>query len=618
MTSAAPTRPPAGPAPMRPGGPGQAPGGGPAIDPIKLLKKWKWVAVAAAVVGAMLGFVVNVVWGATYPFFQSTVVYEALPPQEETLLESTQVDETALEQFMATQAAYMTSRRVLERVASDPRVQTEAPNWSAQFQQAGGFDSQTATMKLEDIAKAGPIGGTSNIRLTVTWRDKNDVAVLARLLSEAYLADLRDLRGRDSRERRDAIQRAIDDIRQEIENLTERRARLIRDEDVSSINEQSALARGELTLITRSRSELLLMMRRMQTQLDRMEQMVNSESGVRYSDTQRAMADQRPIVQGMKNEREALEIRLNELRRSGFLPSHREYKRVERNIAALEQQISVTIERELAGIFDAEKDMLESEMRAMRAQEADLIAREEILEQELEDLTRTIREINDLTNEIGALNQTLADRRSSLADLETTTSLASAGRIVIRESPRVPDERTMPKLVMMVPLGMILMVGLVGGTIVAVEFLDQRVKSTADLASMPRTKILGSVPMAGEDPTASSTFETIFRDSDTSVIAESFRQIRTGAQGDGRGGAQDLPVPLGHAGLGQHLDGHEPGVRVRGRRPPRAADRRELPASLDAQAPGRGRQPGLGDVLAGAAELEDAIRRSRSRRTCTC
>lgn len=608
MTSAAPTRPPAGPAPTRPGAP-STPGGAPVIDPIKILKKWKWAFVGAAIVGVVLGVVTNFVWGATYPFFQSSVIYEAMPPQDQTLLEASQIDETALEQFMATQAARMLSPTVLEKVTNDPRLQSEAPKWARQFETDDGFDQKTAMNDLEDRAKAVPMKGTFNIKLLVTWWDRNDVAAIASLLSDAYMADLSETQGRDNRQRRDAIQRAIDDIKQEIENLTERRSRLIRDEDVSSISEQSGTTRGKLQLIARDRNELQLEIRRMQVQLERMNEMLSSESGVRYSDTQRAMAENRPIVQGMKNERESLEIRLNELRRSGFLPSHREYKRIERNIAALEQQISVSIERELAGIFDAEKDTLESELRAAMAQDADLVQREEVLELKLQELTRTIREINDLSNEIGALNQTLADRRSSLADLETTTSLESSGRVKVVEGARIPDQRWMPKLYMTIPVGLLAMLGLVGGTIVAVEFLDQRVKSTADIASMPRAKVIGSVPMAGEDPGATGKFETVYRDADSSVIAECFRQIRTGLlKSIDEGGHKSCLFVSGMPGSGSTSTLTNLGFACAG------VERRVLLVDANFRRPslhkilGVDEGPGLGDVLVGSADLEDAIR----------
>lgn len=604
MSSASPPK-PMNHAPSRPA----SPAGAPAIDPIKLLKKWKFVLMGAVVVGGILGLAGHFAWAFTYPFFDSTVTYEATPPETADLIVSGDIDEEALERFMATQADRMLSPTILERVAKDPRLLAEAPAWSKQFEQPDGtFDYLEAMKELEDLASASPVRGTNYIRLKVTWKEPKDAAGIAGRLSDAYIKDLQQLKVLDSNQRRDAIQRSINDIKKEIDNLSDRRARLIRDEEVTGIVEQATTTREKLSLIARERNNIALEMRRMEVQLDQMAKMVQSEGGIRYSDTQRAMAENTQIVLQMKSTIELLEARLKELRRSGFLPGHREYKRVETQIQATEQQISITIERELAKIFDAEKDAYESQLRQFQAQEADMAGREEELELTLQDLTRTIREINDITDEIYQLNETLADRRRALEDIETTSSLATASRMAIVEMPRIADRRSMPKIIMMIPLGVILVTGLTGGAILAAEFLDQRVKSASDVATIPRAKILGTVPLADEDPTATSRFETLFRDAQKSVVAESFRQIRTSLikRMDESGHKSCLFVSCmpdsGSTSMVTNL-----GLACEG------VDRKVLLVDANFRRPalhgvfGLNERPGLGDVLSGDADLEGAV-----------
>lgn len=526
MSSAAPPRPMSA-SPSRPASP--PPGAGATIDPIKVLKKWKYVLAASVVVGMFVGVVGHFVWMYTYPLYVSGVTYEASPPENPDLLEASNVDEDAMERFMATQADRMLSPIILERVARDPRLLQEAPDWSKRYMQSDGlFDYQEAMQDLEDMASAHPVKGTNYVRLKVTWKKPADVAAIAGLLSEAYMKDLEQGRVLENNQRRDAIQRSINDFKKQIDNLSERRSRLIRDKEVTGIVEQATTTREKLSLIARERNNIALEMRSAEVQLNQMNKMIESEGGIRYSDTQRAMAENSPIVQQLKQTKELLEARLKELRRSGFLPEHREYKKVERQMEATEQQISVTMERQLAKIFDAEKDALETQLRQYQAQDADMASREEELSLTLQDLTRTIREINDISDEIKELNGALADRRRALQDIETTTSLDSASRMQVVEPARVPDLPAMPIIYIMIPLGALLATGLVGGVILAFEFLDQRVKSASDIVTMPGAKILGTVPLGDEDPTATGAFETVFRDADRSVVAEHFRQIRTG------------------------------------------------------------------------------------------
>ncbi len=601
MSSVAPPK-PMSPSPSR-SAPAPA-GGGATIDPIKVLKKWKYVLMASVVVGMVVGVIGHYVWMFTYPLYVSGVTYEASPPENPDLLEASNVDEDAMERFMATQADRMLSPIILESVARDPRLQQNAPEWSKQYVQADGlFDYQEAMEDLEDMASAHPVKGTNYVRLKVMWKKPVDVAAIASMLSEAYMKDLQQGRVLENNQRRDAIQRAINDFKKQIDNLSERRARLIRDKEVTGIVEQATTTREKLSLIARERNNVALEMRSTEVQLDQMNKMIESEGGIRYSDTERALAENSPIVQQMKQTKELLEARLKELRRSGFLPEHREYKKVERQIEATAQQISVTMERELARIFDAEKDALESQLRQYQAQDADMAAREDELSLTLQDLTRTIREINDISDEIKELNSALADRRRALQDIETTTSLDSASRMKVVEFARVPEKPMMPLIYVMIPLGALVVTGLVGGAILASEFLDQRVKSPSDLASMPGTKILGTVPLADEDPTATGAFETIFRDADRSVVAEHFRQIRTVLlkKLDDGGHKTCLFVSCmpgsGSTSIASNLALACSGV-----------DRRVLLIDANFRRPalhralGLREHPGLGDVLAGGAE----------------
>jgi receptor protein-tyrosine kinase len=79
----------------------------------------------------------------------------------------------------------------------------------------------------------------------------------------------------------------------------------------------------------------------------------------------------------------------------------------------------------------------------------------------------------------------------------------------------------------MVPAGGILVLGLTGGIVVLREVLDQRIKGPGDIGLIPRTRLLGWIADAGEDPAGPGVVETAFRDRPRGVLAENFRQIRS-------------------------------------------------------------------------------------------
>src|SRR5690606_32371160 len=97
-------------------------------------------------------------------------------------------------------------------------------------------------------------------------------------------------------------------------------------------------------------------------------------------------------------------------------------------------------------------------------------------------------------------------------------------RLVLSEA--VPDQLAFPKLVIILPAGAVLVCGLVTAGIVVRALVDQRFRGPADLAMLPRARIIGMVPLGSLDPAGRTAVETAFRDRPTGVIAEHFRQIR--------------------------------------------------------------------------------------------
>jgi capsular exopolysaccharide synthesis family protein len=83
-----------------------------------------------------------------------------------------------------------------------------------------------------------------------------------------------------------------------------------------------------------------------------------------------------------------------------------------------------------------------------------------------------------------------------------------------------------PQWRLLIPAGVVSVLGLVTGIVFLRELVDQRVKGPADIAILPRTRLLGWIPDSAEDPAGAGAAETAFRDRSKGVVAESFRQVR--------------------------------------------------------------------------------------------
>src|SRR5690606_2027286 len=99
-------------------------------------------------------------------------------------------------------------------------------------------------------------------------------------------------------------------------------------------------------------------------------------------------------------------------------------------------------------------------------------------------------------------------------------------RVMLAEQERVPERLAFPRLLVMVPAGIFVFGGLFAAGVVLFETIDQRVKTPADIASLPMARVLGVIPHASEDPASVKALETVYRDHPSGVMAECYRQTR--------------------------------------------------------------------------------------------
>jgi capsular exopolysaccharide synthesis family protein len=139
--------------------------------------------------------------------------------------------------------------------------------------------------------------------------------------------------------------------------------------------------------------------------------------------------------------------------------------------------------------------------------------------------------------------------------------------------------------------------------------IDRRIKSASDLAMLPGARVLGSLPDSVDDPTKIAAPELVVRRQPSSVLAESYRQV-AGAllpQLD-QTESQTLLLMSGLPEAGTTTVASNLAAAAA------ATGRNVLLIDANFRRPALGKimeisdtAPGLGDVLANAASLEEAI-----------
>jgi succinoglycan biosynthesis transport protein ExoP len=511
--------------------------------------------------------------------------------------------------------AILTSDRIIDRTVTDPKLISEAPRWSSQFIRNGRLDSVKAAKKLKKNLSAGIMGETELIRLSFWWTDPDEATAVLKLVSQTYSTDRFNQSRLDVNQRKQQIMTAISETEAQIKILQDRKLRMMFEKQTESLDQQHTAAMRQIDSLSTMITEVRAQKEMVASQLRQFQEELRSPSGPTIPDSVRKRVEDDYEVVQIKNELNSLEAGLTRLAKQGIGPEQRDYIRVKALVEARRQNLGQVRERLQRELFDAQIDSLKTAYDAASAQEADALSKLEAQKTKAIELTQLVTQVKDIDGEIRSLTDNKAKYGQDLKSVEVLTPLDTSSRVVVQQDAQRPKSPSFPKLYIMIPLGLVLCLGLVGGGVLLIEIVDQRVKTAADVAAIPRTRVLGMIPHSCEDPTACERIETVFRDRPAGVLAENFRQIRAQVlKKMTQGGHKSLLVVAGSPGAGATT------VVINLAQAIAAAEHKVLVIDANFRRPGVHRvlglseQPGLSDVLAGEAGLWDAVQSSGTER----
>lgn len=589
------------PAPAVPGGAG-APLA--ALDPVKLLNKYKWLLAGAAAVGMAIGLAAHFALASFYPTYKASALFNCLPPVTSLRGDDINfVSENEMLRFMQTQARMMTQEAVLQAVVEDPALRRDAPKWSKRFEENEGatFNTVKALEELKDTIRASVIPQTSLIELSASYRDRFDATQLVTLVRTKYMNLLQE-QGRAAREERTrTVRTQLDRIESDILVQTQKRENLITKEQVAALNESTDATRVEIGQVSDDLVKTQQQLEAMRKSRDQMETELSRPGGaMAFGDELVATIGRDPRIQEIQSEKQRLENLLQSLLNQQFGEEHRTVRDVRARILATEQNLADARNRLLREMFDGQLDSIRKNIAQLEAVESKLVEKQATLKSRLTDMSRVQSQLNDIGDNIKGLMDLRTQTSATLQQLVSLSDMAQSNRVMIAQIERPPTMWSFPKIQIMVPAGFILAVGLVGGVVLLREVVDQRVKGPSDITIMPRMRLVGWVPDAAEDPAGPGAPETAFRDRPRGIVAEAFRQVRASlAKRLQQAEARTLLVLAGMPGSGATSVVSNLALAYA------ATDRRVLVIDANFRRPalhrvfGAGEGPGLADALSG-------------------
>lgn len=595
----------------RPAAPNPGGSGGPSIDPVKLFKKYFWVLMIACVVGLAVGVGAHLVLAKFFPRYDAKVYFKVLPQQLNAmeLASEDRLGREQLERFMSTQAQTMVSDKVLDRALLAPTFRTEAASWIAPFMDGTGAIARAdAIRELQEDISARPVPKSEFIVLTMSYKQAKDAAYIARQITQSFMDELNSSSDQLTDEQRESLSKRVLEYENEI-SLNERaRDRIINENQIDSIESSKSEEYAAMQNKVERRGLIQDNITALQSQQLEMQRVMSAPGGVVYPEQIRQAAEDDPIVRQTKAGLQQLLAADRALEKAGLGVNHPSRINVQTQIDGTREELDVLRNSIMQSLFSTQVDTLRQSLMQLRAQEAELLDAIDKDKKRLNELAALQQELKELDRKIERAGERKDEAQAALNNLDDIASRESSNRVQVYQNAKVPDKPAFPDPKIIIPAGFVVFVSLVAGLIVLREMLDQRIKGPADVAMIPRTPVLGMLPMASEDPSRPERPETAFHDRPTGVMAESVRQLRVSIvkrmQEAGHRSLLVVPATPQSGATTFVTNLSEACAR---------ADIKTLLIDANLRRPrihglfNLEANPGLVDILAGAASIEDAV-----------
>lgn len=582
------------------------------IDPIRVLRRHMTAIIGSIVVGGIVGVAAYFGFMQFYPLYSAQVVFEVQPALQDAGQVGTLewANDDMVYRIAQTESYMLISREILDTAMNSPEILRT--DWHKKFVEktsdgAEAFQYADAVDKLRKEIRAGPVRGSNLFSLRWSTHSKRDVPIVLNAIARTYEADraAKDqvVYGRNL----DLFQARARATETELADLMQKMKSMIRAANMTDIESVWRTAQAYRSQeLTKQLAEASAALSIAQTNQAQVAEQLRGNLEPTSMDYYEAEND-RSVIQLI----EYIQFQAGEVRRLKETrpPGDVLVLNGEEKLRGLEAQRDVKVKEIITR-------NLEARFR-QHTQDVDRFTSTlQKLEKDLDELTKTLRDLSAEQAEYLALvmrQEHLEAKRT--ADLQLINELnlmrarADASRVRLAQGALEPRELAFPKPEIVIPLGVLVVLGLTIGVVFLRELLDQRVKSPSDLTVLPGANVLGSIPDLSDEPAKIDTAELVVRTHPLSVMAESYRQTAAALWPMlDRNLHQSLLLMGGLPGSGTTT------VATNLAATAAAAGRRVIVIDANFRRPGlasamgaNNECPGLADVISGAARLDQVI-----------
>ena len=496
-------------------------------DVLRILRKRLLLILACFIVLGLGGTVALVAWWQWWPSYSAEGVVEVEPGQNQitplTMGYQTEgPNPTMFEPYMQTQVLALRS----ERMINEALKQLEGKQ-SLYFGATGAHD-------LSRDLQIMFTPNTQNIFVSLKGRDKEGVQRIVVAVLDQYIAQVNDDRNKTDAERRRGLDDERNDLRRQVDKLSQDLANYRREQSVVVTDDRSSEQLTKLTALMRQLTDTQVALAEANAAWNQFQEL--REQAEKGKDLTPALAafpevmDQLRRDPGVLGATESVSRFAQELQglEQRFGPKHETVVRMKAAYQVAQNDLQTKQNDVLGQLFTQQAAVLKNKYERLRGAEAELLNRVAEARTQAVDAARMTAEYRAREDEyrrVAALLNTVTD---GLARMRISTSLARPN-IRVAQYPQIPVDPSEPRLILYIPAVLIISLLLGAGLSLLIEVLDTRLRTPADIVRQVGVPLLGTVPDRAEDERLPMDANIALASQTVphSLTAEAFRQFRT-------------------------------------------------------------------------------------------
>lgn len=579
------------------------------VDPVRVLRQHIVGILISIMLGAMVGVGSFFLLNMAYPLYSSEVLFEVKPGIAESteIGTSTSLSDQEVERMARTQTELIRRRDILYGAVNTPDVRDT--DWIKTWY----WDASTNTPlidlavdELEEDLRTPVLRGTNLFAIRWSSHHPHDVTRVLDAVARAFMAKRRELDNTLFDQNESLFETQANRLREQIDAFNDEIQSFIRNQGITTLDDpRFSQAAIEVENLAKSLTEASQQVASVQSSY--MQTAAKLEGTMKPTSEDTLEAENDPAL---LQQLQRLEILRSEERgiREQYNEGTQQVRTIERRVRAVELQVDQKRDEVLRRNMNARLRTLDSDrerlQRIIDGLEEELTAKDV----SLRDLTAHSAYYESLRQQRDNLEEQRDATQKLLREISLMKLRSDASRVTQYGTADVPREPSFPKMEYVIPAGIALITGLFVGIVFLREVSNKRIRGLSDLAIVPGVKPLGGVPDIDDDPREPEDAECVVLEEPTSVTAESVRQIGRGilramqAQGHrsvvitGALPGAGTTTLISNIGIAGQASGHRICVIDANFRRPRLGE-----------VMGVGAGAGLGDVLGGAAQLQEVI-----------